>query len=77
MVSVFMSTCGCGCCQPVARGRKFINQQHYDKSKGLSAATAAEVITQFSQGKSAKQLAGEFGVAHTTVYRILRTNMLM
>ena len=27
--------CACGCGQLIAPGRKFVNQQHYDRSKGV------------------------------------------
>ncbi len=69
--------CRCGCEQAVAPGRKFINQAHYDRSKGLSAADAKQVIARARQGASKKRLAREYGVAHKTVYRLLRKNGLI
>src|SRR5258708_29242142 len=30
--------CQCGCGHAAPAGRKFVNQQHYDRSKGLSEA---------------------------------------
>jgi len=63
--------CGCGCGADVPLGRKFVNQSHYDRSKGLSASAAEQVVVGLAQGMSAKQLAREYKVAHTTVYRLL------
>lgn len=66
------ATCRCGCEQPVAPGRKFLNQQHYDRSKGPSPAKAEQVIKAFRAGVPKAQLAREYGVALSTVKRLLR-----
>jgi DNA invertase Pin-like site-specific DNA recombinase len=68
--------CRCGCGQAVATGRKFVNQTHYDQSKGLPSAAAEQLLTRFQQGVPKKQLAREYGVALTTVRRLLRKNGL-
>src|SRR6266542_4257719 len=64
--------CACGCKQTVTTGRKFINQAHYDRSRGLSGTDAERLVARFVQGTSKRQLAREFGVALTTVKRLLR-----
>ena len=64
--------CACGCQQPVAPGRRFINQAHYDRSKGLAAAEAEQLVARFHRGVPKKQLAREYGVALTTVKRLLK-----
>jgi DNA invertase Pin-like site-specific DNA recombinase len=69
--------CRCGCGRSTDAGRKFLNQEHYDRSKGLSAAAVDEVLTRFADGASAKRLAREYGVAHTTVYRLLSKHQLI
>jgi len=58
----------------VAVGRKFLNKRHYDRSKGLRPEAAEQVLTRLRAGESAKRLAREYGVAHTTVYRLLKRN---
>jgi hypothetical protein len=63
--------CRCGCGQTVAAGRKFASQRHYDQSKGLSKADTNQLLARLQQGEAVKQLAREFGIAHTTVYRLL------
>ncbi len=65
------SACGCCCGQPVA-GRKFLNQQHYDRSKGLSVEEVEELLSRYRQGTSKHQLAHDFGVALSTVRRELK-----
>jgi len=60
----------------VAAGRKFVNQGHYDRSKGLSVSDAEQLLARFWRGVPIKHLAREYGVAHTTVYRLLRKNGL-
>jgi hypothetical protein len=65
------SACGCGCGQPTAAGRKFVSQEHYDRSKGLATDAATEALARLKAGESAKGLAQEYGVAHTTIYRLL------
>ena len=50
------ATCGCGCGRPVASCRKFVNQQHYDRSKGLSAAEMEELLARYGKGVSKHQL---------------------
>ena len=59
--------CRCGCGQPVDVGPKFVNQAHYDRSKGLSSIDAERLLARFQQGASAKKLACEYGVAHNGV----------
>jgi hypothetical protein len=69
-------TCGCGCGSQVADGRKFLNQQHYDRSKGLRPEMAEQVLVRLRAGESAKKLARELGVAHTTIYRLMRKSRM-
>jgi hypothetical protein len=71
-VRVRSHRCRCGCGQELPAGRRFVNQQHYDRSKGLSADEAVQVVEHYQRGASVKRIAREFGVAHTTVYRLLR-----
>jgi Helix-turn-helix domain len=71
-VRVDPHACQCGCGAEIPLGRKFLNQEHYDKSKGLAAADAEWALDRLRQGESVKRLAREFGVAHTTIYRLLR-----
>jgi hypothetical protein len=66
------ATRGCGCGQPVASGRKFVNQQHYDRSKGLWAAEMEELLARYGQGLSKHQLARDFGVAPRTVKKAIK-----
>jgi hypothetical protein len=66
--------CRCGCGQVVPVGRKFVNQEHYDQSKGLSDAATEQLLSRSRQGVPKMHLAREFGVAHSTVYRLLREN---
>lgn len=73
-VRVRQELCRCGCQQPVVAGRKFVNQEHYDRSKGLSEEVAMQVLARLKSGESAKKLAREYKVAHTTVYRLFRKN---
>ena len=68
--------CRCGCGQAVATGHRFVNQAHYDQSKGPSVSDADQLLARFQQGVPIKQLAREYRVAHTTVYRLLRKNGL-
>lgn len=70
------TACGCGCGSAVVEGRKFLNQQHYDQSKGLPEDLASQVLARLRAGESAKRLACELGVAHTTIYRLLRKSRL-
>lgn len=53
-------------------GRKFLNQQHYDRSKGLSVEEVEELLCRYRQGTSRQQLARDFGVALSTVKRELK-----
>lgn len=64
--------CRCGCRQSVTPGRKFVNQQHYDRSKGLPASETEQLIARFRQGVPKKQLAREYGIALSTVKRVLK-----
>jgi hypothetical protein len=54
--------CGCGCGSSVAEGRKFLNQMHYDRSKGLAPELADRALARLMEGES----------AHTTIYRLLK-----
>ena len=47
-------------------------QESDDRLKGLSLIDAERLLARFLYGASAKQLAREYGVAHTTAYRLLR-----
>jgi hypothetical protein len=64
--------CACGCGQAVTPGRKFASQAHYDHAKGLSQADAERLVADFRRGVPKRQLARDFGVALTTVKRLLR-----
>src|SRR5437867_593917 len=64
--------CGCGCGQAVTPGRKFVSQTHYDRTKGLSSAEAKQLVADFRSGVARRQLARDYGVALTTVKRLLR-----
>jgi DNA invertase Pin-like site-specific DNA recombinase len=72
---VLARVCRCGCRQAVESGRKFVNQAHYDRSKGLSSIDAERLLARFQQSASAKKLACEYGVAHTTVYRLIQKRL--
>lgn len=69
------AVCGCGCGHFVADGRKFVNQQHYDRSKGLSAAQMEELLVRYRQGVSKHQLSRDFGVSLSTVKRALKKRL--
>jgi Helix-turn-helix domain of resolvase len=69
--------CRRGCGQSAAVGRKYLSQGHYDHSKGMSPDEAEEALALFRQGVSAKRLAREYQIAHTTVYRLLRKHKLI
>lgn len=64
--------CDCNCGQAVPPGRRFVNQTHYDRSKGLSPTDAEQLIVRYQQGVPQKHLAREHGVALSTVKRLLR-----
>lgn len=64
--------CGCGCGQAVVSGRKYVNQAHYNQSKGLTEVDAEQLLSRFLRGAPVLQLAREYGVAHSTVYRLFR-----
>ena len=66
--------CCCGCGQAVANGRKFVNQAHYDRSRSLASVTMEQLIVRFRQGVRAPQLAQDYSVALSTVYRLIRKN---
>ena len=64
--------CRCGCGHEVAVGRKFVNQTHYDCFRALLPAAAEQLVDLFSQGVPQRLLAREYGIALTTVKRVLR-----
>lgn len=64
--------CRCGCGQLVPPGRKFVNQAHYDRMRGLPPADAKRIIASFRQGVSQKQLARDYGVDLSMVKRLIR-----
>ena len=49
-----------------------MSQDHYDRSKGLAEEAAMQVLARLRNGESATRLAREYGVAHTTIYRLLK-----
>jgi hypothetical protein len=57
-----ITTCDCGCGSPVSDGRKFLNQQHYDRSKELPPEATNQVLARIGSGESAMLLAREYGV---------------
>ena len=72
LVRSHSTLCACGCGQPVPVGRKFVNQTHYDNSKGLTSVQASQFVALYLQGLPKKQLAREYGVALSTVKRLLK-----
>jgi hypothetical protein len=66
------ASCACGCGQGIALGRRFVDQAHYDRSKGLSQVEAERLIAEFDAGVPKRQLARDFGVDRATVKRLLR-----
>jgi len=64
--------CVCGCKQTVTTGRKFVNQVHYNRSRGLAPVDAEQFAARFRNGIPKRQLAKEYGIALTTANRLLR-----
>lgn len=71
-VRVDAQLCRCGCQQTVPEGRKFVNQAHFDRWRGVPPAIADQLVARFRQGVPVLQLARESGIALTTLKRLLR-----
>jgi DNA invertase Pin-like site-specific DNA recombinase len=69
------SNCHCDRGQPVATGRRFVNQKHYDRSRTLHRDRAQKLVDRCRQGVSKRQLAKEFGISYSAVRRLLEKRL--
>ena len=69
------TSCHCNCGQPVAKGRRFVNQEHYDRSRTLHHDRAQELVNGFRERVTKRQLAKGFGISYSAVRRLLEKRL--